>query len=112
GTVSYEAALLGRPAVTAAPVFFSPLMIIDPVKFPDPITWPWHKLLHERPQVDDARKRAIEFLAWIHAQSFAGMPFDPITLGYAGRRLENLTTEGAAFAEALEMPGFPRRVSK
>jgi hypothetical protein len=111
GTVSYEAALIGTPAVTVASIFFSPLMSIDPTKYPDPVTWPWHKLLNERPSADETRERAIEFLAWVGAQSFEGMPFDPITLGYAGRRLDDLAIETAAFVEALELLSFPRRLN-
>lgn len=111
GTVSYEAALLGTPAVAVAPIFFSPLMAIDPVKYPDPVAWPWRELLETRPAPEEPRRRAIEFLAWIHAQSFAGLPFDPITVRYAGRRPEDIDVEAAAFIEALELPGFPRRGS-
>jgi hypothetical protein len=39
------------------------------------------------------------------------MPFDPITLGYAGRRLDDLAIETAAFVEALELLSFPRRLN-
>ena len=84
GTVSYEAALLGITAVTVAPTFFSPLMAVDPAKEPDPIGWRWPQLLRQRIGQDSSRERAIEFLAWVHAQSFPGFPFDPITVRHFG----------------------------
>ena len=109
GTVSYEAALLGTPAVVAAPIFFSPLMAIDPVTHPDPASWPWDELLGSRPSKDKARSRAIEFLAWIHAQSYPGLPFDPVTVGYAGGAPDDVTTEAAGFIDALALTTFPKR---
>lgn len=109
GTVSYEAALLGIPAVTVAPVYFSPLMTLDPERYPDPVTWPWDDLLETRPLRDEAPQRAVEFLAWVHAQSFPGYPFDPITVRNFGSQPENVEIEAQGFLAALENPNFPKR---
>jgi hypothetical protein len=109
GTVSYEAALLGTPAVSLAPGYFSPLMSLDPEKYPDPVTWPWEQILGSRPAADETSRRAIEFLAWIHAQSFPGYPCDPITVRNFGSRPENVEVEAAGFLAALDSPDFPRR---
>jgi hypothetical protein len=110
GTVSYEAALLGTPAVAVAPIYFSPLMALDPRKYPDPINWPWNDLLAPRTPLDDGwQRRAVEFLAWVHAQSFPGFPFDPITAQNAGNRPDDIQTEAEGFLAALNLPEFPRR---
>jgi hypothetical protein len=110
GTVSYEAALLGTPAVTVASIFFSPLMSLDSEEYPDPVTWPWDQLLGgSQPAADETSRRAIEFLAWIHAQSFPGHPVDPITVRNYGSRPENVELEAAGFLAALDSPDFPRR---
>jgi hypothetical protein len=110
GTVSYEAALLGMPAVAVAPIYFSPLMALDPEKYPDPISWPWTDLLAARArQADNWRQRAVEFLAWIHAQSFPGLPFDPNVVESAGNRPEDVATEADSFVAALKLSRFPRR---
>ena len=72
GTVAYEAALLGRPAATLAALYFSPLM----VACGDPISWPLARLLDPR-YVEPDRDRdtgIVEYLAWLHAQSFPGFP--------------------------------------
>jgi hypothetical protein len=109
GTASYEAALLGTSAVAAVPIFFSPLMALDAQKYPDPMTWPWHDLLAHRLSPGETAKRAVEFLAWLHAQSFPGFPFDPFTVRDIGRAPENVEIEARGFLEALAAPNFPRK---
>lgn len=109
GTVSYEAGLLGVPAMTAAPIFFDPVLAIDPRHYPDPLVWPWEELLSSRPDPEESRRRAIGFLAWIHAQSFPGLPFDPVTVANAGRDPENVEMEAAGFLAALTSPALQRR---
>ena len=77
GTVAYEAALLGRRAATLSPVFFNPIMSVDAARYPDPLNWPIGELLgtttEREPEPD---RKILDFLAWLHAQSFPGMPFD------------------------------------
>jgi hypothetical protein len=72
GTVAYEAALLGRPAATFATLYFSRLL----AACGDPITWPLARLLdHRDAERETARDTEIvQFLAWLHAQSFPGFP--------------------------------------
>ncbi len=76
GTAGYEAALMGRPAVGLAPVFFDPLMRVSAADFPDPLLWPMRKLL--TPPSDATRQRqeieCRDFLARLHANSFEGFP--------------------------------------
>ncbi len=76
GTVGYEAALMGRPAVGLAPVFFDPLMRVSAADFPDPLMWPITRLL--TPPSEAARQRhdaeCCDFLARLHANSFDGFP--------------------------------------
>jgi len=87
GTVAYEAALLGVPAATLAPLYFSRLM----ATVGDPVTWDMPALLDRlgdgpRDRLhhpDDAR--VCEFLAWLHAQSFTGCPDRLAAAAMAGR---------------------------
>jgi hypothetical protein len=83
GTVAYEAALLGRPAATLATLYFSRLM----AACGDPITWPVaHLLGHQcaEPEIDRTAE-IVEFLAWLHAQSFPGFPDRLAGAAMAGR---------------------------
>jgi hypothetical protein len=79
GTVAYEAALLGRPAATLAALYFSPLMAVCG----DPITWPLARLLDHRYAAHD--NDIVEYLAWLHAQSFPGFPDRLAGAAMAGR---------------------------
>jgi hypothetical protein len=79
GTVAYEAALLGQRAATLTPVFFNPIMSVDAARCPDPLLWPLRDLLVPAIERDSAWDgKIVEFLAWLRAQSFAGMPYDSI----------------------------------
>jgi hypothetical protein len=83
GTVAYEAALLGRPAATLATLYFSRLM----AACGDPITWPLAQLLdhgYAEPGID-RDSEIVEFLAWLHAQSFPGFPDRLAGAAMAGR---------------------------
>jgi hypothetical protein len=79
GTVAYEAALLGRPAATLAALYFSRLM----TACGDPITWPLAQLLDQRYGGHDSE--VVEYLAWLHAQSFPGFPDRLAGAAMAGR---------------------------
>ncbi|MBI3517340.1 MAG: hypothetical protein HY060_25185 [Proteobacteria bacterium] len=68
GTVAYEAALLGAPAATLADLYFTRLMSCHG----DPLTWPLRQVL--RTSSADDQSRLVDFLAWLHAQSFPGFP--------------------------------------
>ncbi len=107
GTVAYEAALLGIPAITFAEMFFGPLLFQNGL---NPYTLSaagFRQLLQRRQtflETDDAEKReaSINFLAWIHAQSFPGEVGGP---GTEEELLENArkVTEGfRRFLEVLE----------
>jgi hypothetical protein len=79
GTAAYEAALLGKRAAALTPLFFNPIMSVDAARYPDPLLWPLRDLLAPARERDPARDgRIVEFLAWLHAQSFPGMPYDDI----------------------------------
>ncbi|KJV09749.1 hypothetical protein VZ95_09540 [Elstera litoralis] len=76
GTVGYEAALMGRPAVGLAPLFFDPLMRVSAADFPDPLLWPMTRLLTPPTEAAAQRHEAEcrDFLARLHANSFDGFP--------------------------------------
>ncbi len=76
GTVGYEAALMGRPAMALMPLFFDPLMRLSAADFPDPLLWPIRELLTP-PDAAAAARHTLEcrnFLARLHAVSFEGLP--------------------------------------
>jgi hypothetical protein len=75
GTISYEAALLGTPALTMVPMFFSSLLqgSFNPYssRRDDLI-----KALEPKPE--DRREQNVEFLAEVFANSFPGTISDPV----------------------------------
>ena len=92
GTVAYEAALLGIPAATLATLYFSRLMVAQG----DPLSWNLAAILDRPRDPDDGRPA--QFLAWLHAQSFAGCPDRLAGAAMAGRADEpNLTSVLAGF---------------
>jgi hypothetical protein len=104
GTPAYEAALLGTPAATAGSVFFSDLVSINGDTYPTPRNWPIQDVLENPPDKAAMRARATEYLAWVHAQSFPGRPFDRISVPDASRTNENLDREADAFDRFLAWP--------
>ena len=108
GTVAYESALLGLPAVTLAPVFFGPLLSVDAGQYPDPLCWNWPALLDQQRSREETSSRAVSFLAWIRAQSFSGMPVDPATRRLMGYDPNNVRLEATGFAEALRLIALKR----
>jgi CDP-glycerol glycerophosphotransferase (TagB/SpsB family) len=76
GTVSFEAALLGRKAATLAPMYFEPVMnpgtidlsVLDRASF--------ERLLHREGR--EGLMEPLAFLSWLHAQSFPGRVGDPV----------------------------------
>ena len=75
GTVGYEAALLDVPVLGLAPLYFSELYSAPVDHGSDPLDWPLRRMLTDpatRPTGDRARR--IDFLARLHANSFAGNP--------------------------------------
>jgi hypothetical protein len=94
GTVGYEAALMGRPTVALAALFFDPLMRVSAADFPDPLLWPMTRLL--TPPTEAAQQRhdaeCRDFLARLHANSFEGFP----------DRLARQTQEGRENPDEIE----------
>jgi hypothetical protein len=58
-------------------------------------------LLDKRRPAEEVRAASIEFLAWVHAQSFPGIPYDPATRKGLGRDPEDVHLETAGFVAAL-----------
>lgn len=84
GTAAYEAALLGRPSASIAPIFFDPV-----VRFPrfDPFRDSVADLLADAGSDLEAgqgsgvaEERLIEFLAWLISRSFPGTVGDSLWL--------------------------------
>ncbi|MGX9367340.1 DUF354 domain-containing protein [Desulfoplanes sp. PS50] len=73
GTVSYEATLLGVPAMTIAPMFFGPLLVKNGF---NPYTESIAETLKKCKNMKSNKIHVIEFLAWIYAQSFKGNTSD------------------------------------
>lgn len=103
GTVAYESALLGTPSATFAPIYFGPLLSVDANRLPDPLCWDLRSRLDCREGPAQVAAKAIAFLAWIKAQSFPGVPFDPVQRQLVGRDPANVDEEAAGFAEALRL---------
>jgi len=74
GTAAYEAALLGRRAVTIAPVFFDRIVAV--AQF-DPFRDSVHRLLFgPSPATPKPDADLHDFVAWLLAQSFSGVVGD------------------------------------
>jgi hypothetical protein len=70
GTIAFEAGLLGRPAVTFAPMFFNELPTVHLCETPTRLPRLIERLLREPEEADDAR--VVQFLAKVYANSFPG----------------------------------------
>lgn len=80
GTVAYEASLLRRPAVTMGPTVFSPIVVNDHFNpYTDSVGDLLDRLANEEPRSDD---EVVQFLAWLLAQTFAGVVGDSLWLPY------------------------------
>lgn len=80
GTVCYEASLLGRKAMTLTPMYFSRIVqapIVD-IWSPDAYRRIADALAAPAWPPAELRERCIEFLAWLHANSFPGEIGDPV----------------------------------
>jgi len=79
GTIAYEAALFGRPAMTVAPMFFGPILEVNGI---NPYRQSFSDIFNclsgkNEYNADSRRQKNIEFLAWLLAQSFEGVVSDP-----------------------------------
>ncbi|HJW40257.1 MAG TPA: hypothetical protein VJ476_03405 [Rhizomicrobium sp.] len=108
GTVSLEACLLGKSSATLSPIYFSPLLAIDSTKYRDPLDWPLWETLRNPASPEVLERKAEDYMAWLHAQSFEGMPYDPVTLQHAGRKAADFDREAEAFASFLAWPDLTR----
>jgi hypothetical protein len=102
GTPAYEAALMGVPALGLAPVFFAPLLWNQPVARSHPLEWRMQALLDEAKapsKAIDRRAKAIDFLANLHANSFAGNPVLLQTPAAERARPDYLLAESEAIAQ-------------
>jgi hypothetical protein len=73
GTMALEAALLGRPAITFGRVHFNPLPSVRCCTTPTLLPQLIDELLQRKPAPED-EERVVEFMAQMHAWSFAGLP--------------------------------------
>jgi hypothetical protein len=76
GTASYEAALLGQPAATVAPMFFGPLLVCNGWNPYNSSLEDMSEMLGSKDQLP-CREDKINFLSYILAQSFNGIISDP-----------------------------------
>jgi hypothetical protein len=105
GTAAYEAALMGVPALGLAPVFFAPLLRNEPVARSHPLEWHMRALFDEASQPSSAagrRAKAVDFLANLRANSFAGNPVLLVTPADVRARPDYLAAESDAFATFVE----------
>ncbi len=99
GTVCYEAALLGRPSATMAPTVFSPLLISDHFNpFADSLS---AQLQEVKQGGGGAERNPIDFLAWLHAQSWPGTVGDALWLPEC-MEPENLSRVADAFCATMQ----------
>jgi hypothetical protein len=111
GTAGYEAALMGVPTLGLSPVFFASLMINRPTARSHPLEWRLRELLSRPPTEADRkenRRRSIEFLAYLHANSALGNPGD--NMGDRPSRPDYMLSEAdgiIAFVESLRRKGRP-----
>jgi len=101
GTAAYEAALLGRPAATLAPIFFD--RIVRHARF-DPFGDSLARLLDRGEEDPVGDERRIEFLADLLARTSPGTCGDALWLP-ASMEASNLDQVAAGFLEVIA--GFP-----
>jgi hypothetical protein len=112
GTAGYEAALLGVPSLGLAPTFFAPLLTNKPLSRSHPLEWYLSDLLASpRPPLDTTvpNPRAVEFLAHLHANSYAGNPFETRVSKSRRSKPDYLAREVASFATFIS--GVRRRLA-
>lgn len=78
GTVAYEAALLGVPALALADMFFGDLLACPASRMGNILDWPMERILEPSTRADYVadRNRSIACLARIFANSWEGDPAD------------------------------------
>ncbi len=107
GTAAYEAALMGVPGLALAPVYFSRLMVSRPTARSHPLEWRLRDLLFRAPTKADReenRRRSVEFLAYLYANSVPGNPGDSTRNTRPNYMLSE--TDGIiAFVESLRRKG-------
>jgi hypothetical protein len=104
GTASYEAALMGVPALGLAPVFFGPLLRNRPIARSHPLEWRLKALFEEAAAPGSAaglRARAIDFLANLRANSFVGNPARLAVPAAERAKPDYLQPESEAFAALI-----------
>lgn len=77
GTSAYEAALMGVPALALSEVFFGPLLAREPASRSHPLEWDVRELVSRPKRLETAQSpdpRKVAFLAYLHANSYAGNP--------------------------------------
>lgn len=80
GTSAYEAAVYGKPAATAVPMFFGPILTVNGFQIDPSILQSILKKLNKPTpdrEPEKIRQEVINFLAWVIAQSFEGIISDP-----------------------------------
>jgi len=96
GTISLEAAFMGKRALTASKLYFSEVMMRDKVNPYDIENSEMNNILNE--ELPDYQK-LIEFLAKIHANSYIGMFQDPTIANYGSD--ENINNIYTGFKDFL-----------
>jgi hypothetical protein len=107
GTVCLEAALLGVPAMTLADLFFAPLMVSGDEAATPSIDPQLRSAIALSSCRTGSRSAApadpLEYLAWIHAQSYPGEPDRMAGEAMAGRLdKDNLATVAGALGQFLQ----------
>jgi hypothetical protein len=99
GTAAYEAALMGVPTFGLSAVFFSPILSNTPTQRTHPLEWHMRSVLSpERTEsAAEMRRKAIGFLAYLHANSFPGDPSNPA---------DAIAKRAQGDYNALEVEGF------
>jgi hypothetical protein len=98
GTVSLEAALMGKRSVTVSKKYFSEVLIRESFDPYSCSTYEVQKMLKEMPPSDE---KLINYIAKIHANSFKGLLFDP-TAHEIYRSSDNFNNLYLGFKEFLE----------
>lgn len=106
GTVAYEAALLGTPALALADIFFAELLAAPAGRMGNILDWPIEAILSPDTRSDHVpdRESVIAMLARLFANSWRGDPAD-LTLrdDFATGRAAPKADEAAALAQFLAL---------
>jgi len=81
GTIAYEAALFGRPAMSVANMYFGPILTVNGINPYRESFGDIFNCLSDKRKCDaeSRRQNNIKFLAWLIAQSFEGIVSDSIS---------------------------------